>query len=605
MKLTVILGSLLITAASYAATPVLVDLGVADPATPRTYSVDAGKFDIKLVNAFPDKTYEIVGDGRQESSKLAAGTTAAQTPTCAATDANAKAILDKALADKKATVPADKRDEVKLTEADIKAVLDGLGCSMTLAAAKEQLAKETAKFDADKKKFDDDKKKFDEGSEKPPAEKERLDKEKTRLDQEKTRLDKVKAELDAGSIIRDKFSVTFVGYSLDASKTLQKTFKVVGEDRTWTVVFTTQGGSAAATAEAAAKAASPVAAESPNLNRLLGNTANHPKLIVGTCKYNDTNPCAAELYVNADQISTLTITNLPKGKATVRITAGEEFTCTAAGYNIATYENVPDTLIFPLVMKRPFREFFSGSTAMATARAQRFYNMVKDDKEVFCPKGEEDVRARPDTVKVPPVASLPLYMRGKSQVLEVEFDYADHVEHKTFTLPIYYQRFWLDAGGFFAFTRRSDQTLDLLTIAATTGTDATPEKRQVVAIHREISVEAASGIVINIHPGNYPYLAFQFGIAANQGKLPSYYGGIGLRAREIGKRGLATLAIGVAMQQEQRYPNLVVREKYDPTSDLLKGKAMYGLTFPYISISLGFSFGGVSEKTNVADSITQ
>lgn len=557
MKLTAILGSLLITAASYAATPVLIELGVADPATPKTYSVDAGKFDVKLLNAFPDKTYEIVGDGRQESSKLAAGTTAAETATCAATDANAKAILAKALADKKAKAPADKRDEVKLTEADIKATLDALGCPMTLAAAKEQLAKETAKFDADKKKFEDDKKKFDEGTEKPAAEKERLDKEKTRLDQEKTRLDKVKAELDAGSIIRDKFSVTFAGYSLDANKSLQKSFKAVGEDTTWTAVITTQGGAAAATATAAATAASPIAADSPNLNKQLTTTASHPDLIVGTCRYDDPNPCAAKIYVNADSHSTLTINNIPKGKVTVRVTAGEDFTCEALGYNIAIYENAPDTMTFPLILKRDIWEFFGVRESAHDARAMRVYHMAACEDD-------NPVDHRITRAKVPPIARLPLYLRGDSEVLTVQFDYADGVTRKTFQVPIYYQRFWLDAGGFFAFSRRTDQSIDLEMIPAETGPPARPEMQKVRAIRRDVSVDAATGIVINIHPGNYPYMAFQFGIAANQGKLPLYYGGIGARLREIGKRGLATLAVGVAMQQEQQFPNLQFGESLRP-----------------------------------------
>jgi hypothetical protein len=74
--------------------------------------------------------------------------------------------------------------------------------------------------------------------------------------------------------------------------------------------------------------------------------------------------------------------------------------------------------------------------------------------------------------------------------------------------------------------------------------------------------------------------------------------------REIGKRGLATLAVGVAMQQEQQFPNLQFGEEYPSTSPLLKPTLKYGITFPYISISLGFSFGGVSEKSNVADRVT-
>jgi hypothetical protein len=569
MKVARVLGILLMAATAYGA-EVKVDLAVEDSATPRTYAVDPGSFDIKLMYAIPNKTYDVVNDKRPKALDLGA---AAPKPTCSPTKANAKAIYDLLLKKRK-----DADDKVtELSEVELKADLKTVDCSALLAAAKTQ--------------YDTDKTAFDATTDKPDA--------------EKKRLEAVKAELDAAVKKTDALSEVFFvayDYGLDKGETLQKTFKAA--DTTWPVVVTTQGGSAATTAAAAEKAANPVAAESQILNRLLTTTASHPDLILGTCKYTDLTPCTAKIYINADQISTLTVTDIPAGKVTVRVTGGEVFDeCSALSYNIATYEKAPDKLIFPLIMRRSIGNFFGTVLGTHTERAKRFYF---GDKKAGCPaSAADDIRTKAP-FKVPPIPSLPLYLQGKSEVMMVEFDHADGT-HKSFEVPIVYQRFWLDAGGFFAFTRRSDQTLDLATIPATPAngnTPATPEMRKVVGIHREISVEAASGIVINVHPGNYPYLAFQFGIAANQGKLPSYYGGIGLRAREIGKRGLATLAVGVAMQQEQRYPNLGVNQQYDPTSDLLKGKAKYGLTFPYISISLGFSFGGVSEKTNVADSVT-
>jgi hypothetical protein len=203
---------------------------------------------------------------------------------------------------------------------------------------------------------------------------------------------------------------------------------------------------------------------------------------------------------------------------------------------------------------------------------------------------------RTEEFKAPPIASLPLFLRGKAEVVEVQFAWEDGTR-KTFTFPVFYQRFWLDAGGFFVFTRRTDQSIDTETIPGT------PEKQRLLAIRRDVSIEPTTGIVLNVHPGNFPILALQFGIAANQGHLPSYYLGLGIRAREIGKRGLATLGVGVAMQQEKQFPGLEFNHEYLSTSPLLQPTSKYGVTFPYISLSLGFSFGGVSEKTNVADSV--
>ena len=209
---------------------------------------------------------------------------------------------------------------------------------------------------------------------------------------------------------------------------------------------------------------------------------------------------------------------------------------------------------------------------------------------------------RTATIKAPPIASLPLFLRGKSQVLEVQFAWQDGTR-KTFAIPVVYQRFWLDAGGFFVFTRRSDESIVTETIPGTTGTPPAPERQKYWRSTTPSRSSPGTGIVINIHPGNFPVLAFQFGIAANQTRLPSYYLGLGIRAREIGKRGLATIGIGAAMQQEQRFPHLVNGSEVPSTDNRLKPVNKYGVSFPYISLSLGFSFGGVSEKTNVADGV--
>ena len=204
------------------------------------------------------------------------------------------------------------------------------------------------------------------------------------------------------------------------------------------------------------------------------------------------------------------------------------------------------------------------------------------------------------TVVLPdPDPQVNLFMRGRSEVAAVQFDLGSG-DVKTFIIPIRYQRFWLDAGGFFVFSRRTDQQLDAVVVP-----DSTPELKVVRAIRSETLIEPNTGIVINVHPGNYPVLAIQFGIAASQGRSPSYYLGLGLRAREIGKRGLATIAVGAAMQQEQQYPLMQVGDIVRSDSTLLQAKQRYGITFPYISISLGFSFGGVAEKTDVRAAVVR
>ena len=62
---TLMVCALIFGSTAFADDPVVnnvdVDLGVADPATPRTYAVQPGKFEIKLTNVIPNKKYEVFG----------------------------------------------------------------------------------------------------------------------------------------------------------------------------------------------------------------------------------------------------------------------------------------------------------------------------------------------------------------------------------------------------------------------------------------------------------------------------------------------------------------------------------------------------------------
>ena len=594
---------------------VTIDLAVADPAAARTYAASPGKITLKIINALPGETYLTVGENQSVAVPKLSGTVASAAG-CTPADQQLARIL---------------KDAKK--EQDVADALKASGCKG--------------------------------------------------------------AELTA---LQDLVTQSFTGYSIDAGEMLPKTIKRKGSDVTWPILITTQGASAAATAAAAAKAANPKAGDNPNLDRLLKLTADSEKLFIGECNYDD-NTCAPEIHINADQVSTLTIKDIRKGKVKVTVTAGELFNCRALSYNFAVFDSAPDRIIVPLHMPRGLLGVGGTSMARAQAEAGKLYGLdfcpgtgeaidtrrfasVRDDATVqhevetrygitgrsdrtgstppnripstqsesatektrtlaelpdprletvadpmakpalqaqseLRPTPQPQPAPQPQSVQPtrnlfprgvePQTASLPLFLRGKAQVVDVLFEWADG-ERKSFTIPVRYQRFWLDAGGFFVFTRHTDQRIETEVVPAVPVSEtvavATPERRKVTALRRENSYDPSTGIVINVHPGNAPALAFQFGIATNQGRLPSYYLGIGARAREIGKRGLATIAVGVAMQQEANFSQIAVGETVPPDSPRLQPTQKYAFTFPYVSISLGFSFGGISERTNVASSVT-
>lgn len=395
------------------------------------------------------------------------------------------------------------------------------------------------------------------------------------------------------------------------------------------------------------EAAAKLREEGKHVSELIDRT-NDPDLVVRRCEWDKQGDCeSGSIFVNADQTSTLIVSKIPNTVRLVTVTAHERFACAALEHNYASFTNPTDTIVVPLSMRAPLLSPFSnakrenyGLSLYGIVRPTTIEqggrkiavverNIPDDARDAVCtaaaltpiaeatlPLAERSTRTleaferqalftRLSGIDYP---SIPLLVRGKSRTLTVQFMTETGEVVRTFNVPISYQRFWLDAGGFFAFARREDEDL---VKQALTGDDK--DKVSVTAIRRLKDLNPSTGIVVNVHPGNYPYLAWQFGIAAQQDRLPSYYLGMGLRAREIGRRGLATVAVGVAAVQSNRFTGLTFTDKCGANKDipcrilpsdsiLLTPQRKYALE-PYLSISLGFSFGGVSDRGDVTKTV--
>jgi hypothetical protein len=337
-------------------------------------------------------------------------------------------------------------------------------------------------------------------------------------------------------------------------------------------------------------------ADHPKLDEQRALTEKSPSLTTVMCSYTAEFCKGDAIYVNADQISTVYITELPPegGTMQVRVTAGESFHqdtdlgCSALNFNYRNFSSAPDRIVIPITTKAGY--FGIGSVRWSTliAEAERQY-------KVRCGKKGEIAFDDRNTSKPPDDPSIPLVVRGKSSLLTIQIVHRDRV--KTISVPIRYQRFWMDAGGFFVFAKVKDQFL----VKETLTDDAT--QTRILARKNNQSIRPATGIVVNVHPGNFPLYAFQFGLATAENRLPSYYLGLALRARELGRRSLASIGFGVALQQEDHFPYVKendIRKLDDPALTVTR---RYGFQ-PYVSLAFGFSFGGVSEKTDVAASVT-
>ncbi|MEO8380759.1 MAG: hypothetical protein ABI779_13935 [Acidobacteriota bacterium] len=390
---------------------------------------------------------------------------------------------------------------------------------------------------------------------------------------------------------------TFDVGSYPVTATTDLTLSISRVGRKWPVVI--QPSRTKAELDVAKTAASNVKGLNDILNRQ--NSADTVK----HCIWKD--PCdATPVYINADHVGIAYITGIPADASVVRVSAGEHFTdCGVLDSNYRSFTEGHDTIVVPLVM----RSAFTGKITLAKSRNQyglQAYGLIdrpvkEGDLASLCVENAQSLftsrraSSQMTTYRIgdDEFPSVPLMLRGKSELVTVEIVQAGG--RRTFQIPIRYQRFWLDAGGFFAFSRHMDE--DLIKEPAETG------KVKVTQVRENKDVNPSTGIVVNIHPGNYPYYAWQFGIAAQQNRLPSYYLGVGLRAREIGKHSLATVAVGLAAVQSNRFNGLHLDTQADDSrsivlpsdSPLLTPSPKYTIE-PYISISLGFSFGGVSDR---------
>jgi hypothetical protein len=200
-------------------------------------------------------------------------------------------------------------------------------------------------------------------------------------------------------------------------------------------------------------------------------------------------------------------------------------------------------------------------------------------------------RAIKKTGTAPPVTCQHLVMRIDAISPDLTFS----VDDKPFTVPIRNQRWWLESGGFYAYSWARDE--QLVTRNATVDGVA---KTQVVAQRPGDRVGPVTGVTFVFHPGDFPEYGWEFGSATNGGRT-HYYLGSTLRLIQFNDRALLTLGGGISHVSVTQYPDIALNDAkgnpiYYATDDpLLTGRTHY-VNKPYISLGLGINLGGPQAK---------
>jgi hypothetical protein len=366
------------------------------------------------------------------------------------------------------------------------------------------------------------------------------------------------------------------------------------------------------------------------LNEAIVTGQEHPFRIV--CSAKATPTCTPNaVFISAAAISSIEIEDLPKNKnsLTVTVTANENDENGQEIRAVRRFDKpwIPDRIIIGVNKARRFNPTFATegvtekpafTSSQATNGNQTNANTRGEKSEVEKSEIERYMdnqstpgltdepsppRQRGSTgatstsernssggAQAPPQSpGIGFISRGTAEWIYITVQ-ADDDAPQTIAAGLSYQRWFVDMGGFITFGFVSDE--ELVT------EDATPAGSvRVVKKRHKDKIVPGTGIVLNFHPANYPSIAAQFGIATRVDRAASYYLGFGYRLRQLGPNTLATFAAGISATQVKRFPDVSVGDIRSATSvAITQGSNRYAFG-PYLSLSLGFSFGGVDKPT--------
>lgn len=152
-------------------------------------------------------------------------------------------------------------------------------------------------------------------------------------------------------------------------------------------------------------------------------------------------------------------------------------------------------------------------------------------------------------------------------------------------IPIGYERWGFETGGFFAISRLTDQVLVQEPVTETSDV-------KILRIDDADNYSQESGLFLNFIPRNYPLWGWGIGFSPDSSRPLSIYAGPTLRLRSFGQRAVANISAGMAMRSIKRFPGLTEGNNYPATSPLLAGRQEYQIK-PYVLLQLGFSFGPI------------
>lgn len=304
---------------------------------------------------------------------------------------------------------------------------------------------------------------------------------------------------------------------------------------------------------------------------------------VGTekkCNEND------KLYVNASQSSILELVNVPKDTC-LYVMSGER-----SGDSPRACFKHSDRVFVAVHRKRKFRSSYRCKNCSSGQNLNWALNSDLTAVSRLRAKKDKDTTVTADDY-ADDVPLIEYVTEGNSSRLVVHAVTKDpsNDPQKDVTnivdIPLAYQPWFVDSGGFLAFTTLVDKE-----ITKRTQPDGTVKVENVRWSNR---LTPNTGVAINFHPANYPAMGVQFALTTVEEKVTYHLGGA-YRLRSIGSKAIATVAAGLAVGQVNRFPDIKTGDLRLSTDAGLNPTKRWA-TGGYLSLSFGFTFGNGSGTT--------
>lgn len=287
------------------------------------------------------------------------------------------------------------------------------------------------------------------------------------------------------------------------------------------------------------------------------------------CQPNNEDPklnCDGGLSISGEESSTIVVSGAGKDPVNIRFNAGELdgqvfSNCPTAGGTITIVVHKRRTL-FPSYRERK-ETTANGRTK--TSRTNVYIDRGTVEAETSC-------------------ANLRLILDGTNPVISFS------VGEDSYTVPIRFQKWWVESGGFYAYSwARSEQLV--------TAKDSPKAGQTTVVFKRNGDrVGPSTGVTFIFHPADYPVIGWEFGTATGGDKSTSYYLGGTLRLIQFNDRSLVTVGAGISHVNITTYPGVKEGLSYASDDPILTGRVHY-INRPYVSLGLGISFGGPSKPS--------